>query len=362
MAEVESVVAALVEAPSWDRRVALIRKVPEDFGLALQPQIYSAIAKAVYVPNLAPDFAYVSWRPEYELETVMAAYAKAAEITEDFERVDVEHISAAIQAQPSTLRIFRLLLGLLPQEFAAASLLVGERLTLPALTSSRVKSIEQGRPVSAALARCCAEVVHQSMSGQLFPETGTGLVLKTKKPDTANGWETVREYAKHGVPLPVLLHQRHYGGAFRQLLDSTSSIRGDLLENAVEDLFASHGVAFIRTGSNNQGEIERRFGLTVRPAPDFVMFDRAGALRAILECKGANDGGTARDKAARFRALRQESSRLGGVPLFAVLSGLGWRRTADALGPVVRDTDGRVFMLGNLASLLETSPFPMLQT
>ena len=95
----------------------------------------------------------------------------------------------------------------------------------------------------------------------------------------------------------------------------------------------------------------------MKPAPDFVLFDnRSDTLRAILECKGANDGGTARDKAARFRALRAEGQRLGGIPLFAVLAGVGWRRTMDALGPVVRDTDGRVFTLATLPQILETEP------
>ena len=104
-------VSAAVDAPNWDRRVALIRQVPEAFGLGQQSQVYSAIAKAVYVPNLAPDFAYVSWRPDYRLEAVQAAYAKAVELTGGFERVDVEQLSAAVLAEPSTLRIFRLLLA-----------------------------------------------------------------------------------------------------------------------------------------------------------------------------------------------------------------------------------------------------------
>jgi hypothetical protein len=52
--------------------------------------------------------------------------------------------------------------------------------------------------------------------------------------------------------------------------------------------------------------------------------------------------------------------RLGGVPLFAVLDGLGWRRTNDALGPVVRDTDERVFTLATVREMIETQPFPQL--
>lgn len=168
----------------------------------------------------------------------------------------------------------------------------------------------------------------------------------------------MRAYASGGVPFPVFLHQRHYGGAFRQLLDATSTQRGDLLEDAVEQLFDEHRIQAVRTGSHNQDEIAARFGVTVKPAPDFVVFDANGTLRALLECKGANDGGTARDKAARFRALRAESTRLGGVPLFAVLAGLGWQRTNDALGPVVRDTDGRVFFLPNLREMVTVAPFP----
>lgn len=93
-----------------------------------------------------------------------------------------------------------------------------------------------------------------------------------------------------------------------------------------------------------------------------MIFDnRSDSLRAILECKGTNDGGTARDKAARFGALRAESTRLGGIPVFAMLGGVGWRRTGDALGPVVRDTDGRVFTMATLAEMLTVEPFPSLR-
>ena len=96
------------------------------------------------------------------------------------------------------------------------------------------------------------------------------------------------------------------------MLDATSGERGDLVEDPVESLFVTERVPFLRTGSRDQAVIEQRWGLTVKPAPDFVLFDsRSDTLRAILECKGANDGGTARDKAARFRALRAEGQRLG---------------------------------------------------
>jgi hypothetical protein len=116
----------------------------------------------------------------------------------------------------------------------------------------------------------------------------------------------------------------------------------------------------MRTGSGNQSQIQAQFEIAVRPAPDFVIHDKHKRLIALLECKAANDGGTARDKASRFEGLRAEATRLGGIPVFAVLAGLGWRRAKDALGPVVRDTEGRVFTRSNLSKLVSVQPLSTL--
>jgi len=358
--DIEATVAAIVAAPTWNKRVILIRRIPEEFGKAQHQEVYSAVAKAVYVPHLAPDFAYVHWRPEYELEEIEHAYGEADALTRGFKNVDEASLAKVIQKEPATLRIFRLLLGLTTQEFASATDMVGDDIGAAALSSGAVKSMESGRPGPASAHRVAAAVVDRAMRAVLFTAPTGGVRSKLDKPDTAGGWETVRKYASEGVSLPILLHQRHYGGAFRQLLDATSSKRGDVLEDAVGELFDGDGVLYVRTGSSNQEEIVTRFGLTVRPAPDFVVYDVGGTLRAILECKVANDGGTARDKAARFAALRSEASRLGGIPVFAVLAGLGWRRAADALGPVVRDADGRVFTIQTLGEMLAVQPFPAL--
>ena len=97
--------------------------------------------------------------------------------------------------------------------------------------------------------------------------------------------------------------------------------------------------------------------MTVKPAPDFVLFDsRTDTLKAILECKGASDGGTARDKASTIPRPASGVAAARGVPLFAVLAGIGWRRTNDALGPVIRDTDGRTFTLATLPEVISTDP------
>ena len=361
-----SEIAEAVEAAgTWNARIAIIRTVPETFGTSQHAEVYAAIAGRVYVPALQPDFAYIHWRPEYELDPLRAAYERAHEGTSGFTRVTRDDLARVLTDRPETLRVFRLLLGFTGAEFAATCGLVAARLNRPGVGKSTVGSAEKGRRIRPKVAQVLATAIDMVMNHDpaLFPPTPEGSVLRLKieKPDTAAGWQTVREYAAAGVPLDAFLHQRAYGGAFRQLLDATSGARGDLVEDPVEELFREHRVPFVRTGAHNQAEIETRWGVTVKPAPDFVLFDaRTDTLRAILECKGANDGGTARDKASRFRALRAEQ-RLGGVPVFAVLAGIGWRRTSDALGPVIRDTDGRTFTLATIAEMLTAEPLPALR-
>ncbi|MGH3274527.1 MAG: hypothetical protein ACRDNZ_09460 [Streptosporangiaceae bacterium] len=101
----------------------------------------------------------------------------------------------------------------------------------------------RGTAISDEQAQVAAETISQIPGGTLFgtPPT-TSLKSKQDKPDTASGWDSVRLYAEQGVPYSVFLHQRHYGGAFRQVLDATSELRGDLIEDAVEALFTEHGI------------------------------------------------------------------------------------------------------------------------
>lgn len=357
---VPAIAEQVAAAPSWDARVALIRKVPETFGKAQHQAIYAAIAERVYVPAVTADFGYVHWRPDYELAPLEAAYADAASATRGFHDVSPVDLQRVLTDHPRTLQVFRLLLGLTFPEFTEACAAVAGT---SRFSKGSIRAMEAGTTPPVAVAAICAAVIDLMMGGHLFPPTPGRTALRSKidKPDTAGGWVSVQYYAANGVPLAMFLHQRAYGGAFRQLLDATSSQRGNVLEEPVEALFQSASIPYLRTGSHNQAEIATRFGLTVRPAPDFVVFDVHDNLRAILECKGASDGGTARDKASRFGALRTEANRLGGIPVFAVLGGVGWRRTGDALGPVVRDTDGRVFTVATLPEMLTTEPMPSLR-
>lgn len=369
---IQDTINTILAAETWTQRIAQIRLVPQRHGTGDHGAIYAAVARSLYMPHLAPDFAYIHDAPFYEAPHFYQAYEAADRLTQGFANVSEGEIVEILLDYPGTLLVFRTLLGLTKEEFAHSSLLAAAPFDLVPLSASQVDSMDRmptlqpSRPTTpTALARATRQATIASktilavMSGDLFGEAPPGLHSKQQKPDTAQGWDSVRQFASGGVPLKTFLHQRHYGGAFRQVLDATSSKRGDLIEDAVEALFVEHQISFVRTGSHNQADIARRFEVHVTPAPDFVVFDPADdSLKAMLECKGTNNGGTARDKALRFARLKTESMRLGGVPLIAVLGGIGWTRINDALGPVLRDTDGRVFTLSTLNSMLEVSPFP----
>ncbi|HTV38826.1 MAG TPA: hypothetical protein VMF12_20535, partial [Xanthobacteraceae bacterium] len=80
--ELETVVEEITGEESWNKRVALIRTIPEDFGKARHQEVYAAIAKAVYVPQFGPNFAYIHWRDGYELEPIVEAYKLAFKLTD----------------------------------------------------------------------------------------------------------------------------------------------------------------------------------------------------------------------------------------------------------------------------------------
>lgn len=373
----DDTIRAIIEAPGWAQRIQQLRLVPHRHGTGDHIGIYAEVARKLYVPQLAPDFAFIHAAPFYDLDHFLSAYLAALELTDHFSRVGPEDVARALDERPATLLIFRTLLGLTKDELAYSTTLLAAPAGAAPVTPSVLDRMERTavgvprrRPNSSVLhakanaqARLLADTICAAMDRTLFGRAPDGLRLKQDKPDTARGWDSVRDFASNGVPLAVFLHQRHYGGAYRQVLDATSQQRGDLIEDAVERLFSEAGVSYIRTGSHNQAEVAARFEVQVTPAPDFVVFDPVDdGLRAILECKGTNNGGTARDKALRFERLRAESVRLSGVPLFAVLGGIGWARVNDALAPVLRDTEGRIFTISTLDTLLSVPPFPGLVT
>lgn len=351
---------------SWPERVAAIRSVPSEFPGKQHQAVYAALADVYYADQVAPHFHMVPWPEKYtDRLAFKVAYDQAAAYTSGFTRVGPDDLADCIKEFPRTVRIFRLMVGYTPQELASTtSVLEGV-----ALGKGTLEGFEAGKQVTTRNARAAEALGYQLAA--LISGTGgfevsdeikaKGFRTKLDKPDTDEHWDSVRDFHDRGVPYSELLYQRFYGGSFRQLQDAGGSKKGNLLEDAVEELFIGAEVPHVRTTSAETiREAREDYGVTVQPAPDFVIHDGSVA-KGLLECKSAGDGGTARDKAARFRSLRTEAQRLGGIPVLAVLDGLGWRRLNDALGPVVRDCDGRVFTGSTLSDLLLVDPVATLR-
>ena len=350
----------MVHDGDWQQRVAAIRSIPAEFPGKEHMNVYGEVARSFYMAHLGPHFHIVPWPEAYrDRDGFLHGYRSAVEHTDGFSDASPENIEKCILRDPRSLRIFRLIIGYSPSELSVA-LKQFEGVTLGAAAIGRLEGggAPSARVLGAipALATLIAAIVGSSGGYTVSEELrDRGFRGKTDKPDTAEGWESVSRWATEGVPYEELLYQRWYGGAFRQLQDAGGTLKGDILEDATEQLFNENGVPYVRTVPGTQVTAGHKLGVTVQPAPDFILHDN-DAARGLLECKSAGDGGTARDKAGRFGTLRKEAGRLGGIPVLAVLEGFGWRRVGDALGPVVRDTDGRVFMPDNLGELLDVDP------
>ena len=128
-----------------------------------------------------------------------------------------------------------------------------------------------------------------------------------------------------------------------------SEVKGNLLEQPIADLFDAGGISYYRSGGAAGAALtERKFGLS--PGPDFVLPEESPTV--IIESKVAEDGGTARDKAARIKNA-SESARERGLLLCAVVDGKGWSERPSALVDVVMATEGRTYSLLTLAHLLD---------
>jgi hypothetical protein len=77
VSNIQDTITRIVEANSWDQRIAQTRLIPMNHGTNEHPSIYAEIARLLYVPHLAPDFAYIHEDHFYGREYFEQVYADA---------------------------------------------------------------------------------------------------------------------------------------------------------------------------------------------------------------------------------------------------------------------------------------------
>lgn len=330
-------VAIVLNKVGADRRVARDR-LAEGFVAATQPSFH-----------LVPRGKAMVEEPAFTI-----AYDRLAAATNEFRVVREDVLVQVLLEHPSVLAPLRMILGMTHNELAVAMRLVDPHQTP---TGNALKAFERRPPSGVndrriALATLAARTTLALMNREVLgvPEAASECFhSKLDKRDTLHGWTSVAANAG-GVPYSALLYQRYIGGAWRQVQDAYSEVKGDsLLEIPIESLLVEHGIPYHRTkpGASGAAHTAERFGLS--PGPDFVLPPRNPTV--VIESKVAEDGGTARDKAARIRAM-VEAANDRGLLACAVVDGKGWSERPNAMLEVVIATSGRTYTLSTLEQLL----------
>lgn len=310
-----------------------------------------------FVRATQPSFHYIpKGRSMAGEEAFNRAYENLARCTSNFREVSNETLIRALNHDPGTLAPLRMILGLTHNEMSWAIGMASDGATATGSTLRKFERDPKPDRMSAKrteIIKAIANTAIAVMERKILqvPSSARGLFhSKLDKRDTLDGWRTVA-VASGGVPYSALLYQRYVGGVWRQVQDAYSETKGDsLLEQPIADLFDANGISYYRSGAGVSGAVltERKYGLS--PGPDFVLPEQAPTV--IIESKVAEDGGTARDKAACIKNT-SEAARAKGLLPCAVIDGKGWSERPSALAEVVMATEGRTYSLMTLDHLME---------
>ncbi|MCY3788301.1 MAG: hypothetical protein OXH63_05880 [Gemmatimonadetes bacterium] len=310
-----------------------------------------------FVAATQPSFHYIPKGDAMASEAAFDdAYRQLAEYTNDFTNISVSTLTAALTQTPETLAPLRMILGFTYNELAWAMKLAhpGSRTSGGTLkTFERSPARKQATAKRIEMIDAVAKAVIAVMDRSILqvPESAQDFFhSKLDKRDTLDGWATVANSAG-GVPYSTLLYQRYVGGVWSVVQNAYSEVKGDnLLEQPIADLLDDHAIPYYRSGSGASGATQTAETFGLSPGPDFVLPEESPTV--IIESKIAEDGGTARDKAARIKNAADVANDRGLLPC-AVVDGKGWSERPSALVDVVIATNGRTYSLSTLDHLLD---------
>lgn len=342
------------------RMVARSAKSPPPGAEEVAAEALLVTAQAI-TGLLSQTFQAVAWNKDtlYNEEAFRTVFAEVSRLTHGFSQTSPEKIAEVLKDFPPSLLVFRLVAALTLDEI---SILLSVQRGIE-ISKDLMRDLEMGRTVGdrprqrwVEIADPLGEVLASAVGGDLLalPEILNSTEFKTRKqrPDTINGWQSVKHMANRGVEYWVLLYQRYVGGFFRQAMDASSSIKGDILEGALTRLFAEHRIPFYRTKPREKLP-------NWEQAPDFLLPDEKKPS-LVVEAKLAEDGGTARDKAARIERLCREAKSKGIVPI-AVIDGKGFYRINDVTAPILRNTEGETYTLKTIERILDLPEIALLK-
>jgi hypothetical protein len=187
----------------------------------------------------------------------VSAYEALAVATSNFTQVDKATLTAAVLVTPRALIPLRMIAGLTQKELAASMKLVDADAKV---SDARIKNFERSPvpdPIPAkraaqreALASLAVETIRAVLDRQILTvpqEAAANFHSKIDREDTRQGWSSVSSSAINGVPYSSLLYHRYVGGAWRQVQDAYSEVKGDnVLELPLEKLLTDEKIPYYR--------------------------------------------------------------------------------------------------------------------
>jgi len=169
VSNIHDTITKIAEADSWDQLIAQIRLIPLKHGTNEHPKIYAEIARLLYVPHLAADFAYIHGDYFYGRAYFEQVYADTSLATEGFTKVTEDKLASVIEDNPRTLLVFRTIKGLTKGEFAHATIMAGKPIGLRPLKQNKVDAMERnGTATAHEQARVAAKTISLVIDGSLF--------------------------------------------------------------------------------------------------------------------------------------------------------------------------------------------------
>jgi DNA-directed RNA polymerase specialized sigma24 family protein len=338
--------AALVQSGNvldWKQAVTAVFALPPDEREAVLRRI-----RPVYESRLTPQFHAVPWGASlHERDAFRVAYESAHKLTNGFTKTSEADLLAALKADPRTLIVFRLILGYTTAELASALELVNvsaSKTVIEALEKGTGSMTAAREAILAGAAKAVTGVIKRDLFALDKTLPPADFKSRLDKIDTEAGWSSVQKAAAGGVDYADLLYERYVDGPWLAVRAAYSEKKGRLIEDAVDKVLEDAGIPY----DHNPEELVAKGLLPSKP--DYVL-PNVKTPKVTLEAKGADDGGTARDKAARIAAVAVAAHKQGWTPM-AVIDGNGWKRR-DALVQTLEATRGLTFSLENVKLILD---------
>ncbi len=201
MPTVEETVEQVAQAETWDARVQAIRRVPELHGQLEHSAVYAALAERLYRPHLSPQFAFVPWRDDYELETFIGFYNRAVILTNGFRDVAPGDLIRVLREAPEVLVIFRTILGYTPGEFSAAVSEIAKEVGQEPVGQARIKAIEGGRPQARPWPGCAPSPSTGSWKARSGDRHPRSCVASSTSPTPKEAGPAWRGWRRRALPM-----------------------------------------------------------------------------------------------------------------------------------------------------------------